>query len=58
MKGWRTVAANVLSTAVPFLMLTEWREVVPESYLPFWMLFIALMNVSLRMVTTTPVGKK
>ena len=58
MKGWRTITVNILSTAVPFLMLTEWREVFPEAYLPFWMLFVALMNVWLRMITTTPVGRK
>ena len=58
MKGWRTITVNVLSTAVPFLMLTEWREVFPETWLPFWMLGVALLNVGLRTVTTGPVGRK
>ena len=58
MKGYRTVAFNVLSMMVPILSLPEFHGVVPVEYLPFWMLFVAVANVTLRMITTTPVGKK
>ncbi len=58
MKGWRTVAFNILSTAVPILSLTEWRDVLPEDWMPWWMLGVALANVWLRMITTGPVGTK
>lgn len=57
MKGWRTIAFNVLSVTVPVVSLMEWRDIFPPAYLPAWMLFVALANVFLRMVTTTPVGK-
>jgi len=58
MKGWRTVAFNVLSTAVPLLSLTEWHSVIPEGWLNIWMLCVALANVYLRLITTGPVGTK
>lgn len=58
MKGWRTLAFNILSAIVPILSLTEFRGVLPEAWLPLWMLFVAVANVVLRMVTTSPVGRK
>lgn len=58
MKGWRTLAFNVLSIVVPVVSLMEWQDVVPPAYLPGWMLFVALANVGLRLITTTPVGSK
>ncbi len=58
MKGYRTLAFNILSTVVPIVSLTEWNEAIPAEYLPYWLLFVALVNILLRMVTTTPVGRK
>lgn len=58
MKGWRTLAFNILSAAVPILSLTEWHDALPAGWLPFWMLFVAIANVVLRMITTSPVGQK
>lgn len=58
MKGYRTIAVNVLSAAIPIMELTEWRAVLPDGWLPWYILGLALANVGLRMITTTPVGKK
>jgi len=58
LKGWKTVTFNVLAAIVPVLELTELKDVVPEEYLPFYALAVALGNVYLRSVTTTPMGKK
>ena len=57
-KGWRTLVFNILSAAVPVVSLTEWWDVFPPSYLPYWMLAVAVANVVLRMMTTTPVGQR
>jgi hypothetical protein len=57
-KGWKTVTFNVLAAIVPILELTEIRGVVPEQYLPFYALAVAVGNVYLRSITTTPMGKK
>lgn len=57
-KGWKTVTFNVLAAIVPVLELTELKGVVPEEYLPFYALAVAMGNVYLRSVTTTPMGKK
>lgn len=58
MKGYRTVFVNVLFTLVPIMELTEWRVLLPEEYLPYWMLFVATANIILRAITTTPIGRK
>jgi hypothetical protein len=57
-KGWKTVTFNVLATVVPLLELTEIKGIVPEEYLPFYALAVAMGNVYLRSITTTPMGKK
>lgn len=57
-KGWKTVIFNVLAAIVPILELTEMKGIVPEEYLPFYALAVAMGNVYLRSVTTTPMGKK
>lgn len=58
LKGWKTVTFNLLAAIVPILELTELRDVVPEQYLPFYALAVAMGNVYLRSITTTPMGKK
>jgi len=57
-KGWKTVTFNILAAIVPVLELTELKGAVPEEYLPFYALAVAMGNVYLRSVTTTPMGKK
>ena len=58
LKGWKTVAFNVLAAIVPILELTELKGLVPADYLPFYALSVALGNVYLRSITTTAIGKK
>jgi hypothetical protein len=57
LKGYKTILFNLLAALVPLLELTEMREVIPDNYLPIYMLAVARGNLYLRTVTTTPVGK-
>lgn len=57
LRGWKTLIANVLFAVVPVMELTEFRNVVPESLLPWYALFVVLANMYLRSITKTPVGR-
>jgi len=57
MKGYRTIIANVLFAILPILELTEFRDVLPQDWLPYYALGVVLANMALRYVTSTPVGK-
>jgi hypothetical protein len=61
LKGWRTIAANLLFAA-PIILdiaaMPEARQLVPEEWLPYYGLAMALANVVLRSITTTPVGQR
>ena len=57
-KGYKTIIFNVLAAVIPIMELTELSAVIPSNYLPFYVLAIALGNMYLRTVTTTPVGKQ
>jgi hypothetical protein len=57
LKGYKTILFNLMAALVPLLELTEMREVIPDNYLPIYMLAVAMGNLYLRTVTTTPVGK-
>lgn len=58
MKGYRTLTVNVLSMAIPIMELTEWQDVLPQNWLPWYILGLALANVWLRAITTGPMGTK
>ena len=58
MKGWRTIAFNILSTIIPIISLSEWNDVFPAEWLPYWLLVVAVANVYLRTITTTPIGRR
>jgi len=58
MKGFRTITANILFAVVPVLELTEFRDVLPSEWLPWYTLSVVLANMALRVITTTPVGTK
>jgi len=58
MKGYRTLLANALAMVIPLLEMTEIRDVIPDTLLPWYALGMALMNMGLRYITTTPVGTK
>lgn len=58
LKGYKTITFNLLAAVVPLMELTELKAVVPDDYMPVYLLVVALGNVWLRSITTTPVGKK
>ena len=57
MKGFRTLTANALFAIIPIMQLTEFKDVLPEDWLPWYALAMALANMQLRYLTTTPVGR-
>ena len=58
LKGSRTFAANALMSILPILSLTEFQDVLPEGFLPWYALGMVLANMLLRAITTTPLGVK
>ncbi|QDY70132.1 hypothetical protein [Qingshengfaniella alkalisoli] len=69
MKGYRTLLFNgaaggllgldmTLEAALGAVMLPEVQGVLPESWLPWYALIVALGNMWLRTKTDTPVGRK
>ena len=56
LKGWRTWIVNILASLAPVLYLTEWRDVIPTEYWPYYALALAIINIYMRSITTTPVG--
>lgn len=68
LKGWWTVAFNVLAASplaldaaqpliVAVLMLPEFQELIPVALLPYYGLALAAVNIWLRSLTDTPIGK-
>jgi hypothetical protein len=57
-KGYRTFLVNALLTVMPILEMTEIIQVLPEGYEAPYAIFIALINLYLRTITTTPMGKR
>jgi len=64
MKGYRTIAANVLA-ALPIVAdvvlafaVEGGGDLIPTEYVPYYTLAVLLANVYLRTITTTPVGKR
>lgn len=58
LKGWKTVIFNTVALIVPVLELTEFKGLVTEHYLPFYMVIVGMGNLYLRSVTTSEMGKK
>lgn len=58
LKGWRTVIANALMALVPVLEMTEVTALLPSEWEGPYMLVMVAANLVLRMLTTTPVGRK
>jgi len=58
LKGWRTWIANSLMAIMPILQLSEVTAVMPPAWLPWYALVIVLVNMWLRKITTSPLGKK
>lgn len=57
MKGWRTITLNALASVVPILSMTEVANVIPPEWLPWYALALALANMWMRKITTTPLGR-
>ena len=57
MKGWRTLTVNAAAAVIPILELTEFRDVLPPYWLPWFVLGLAVVNMGLRYITTTPIGR-
>ena len=58
LKGWRTIAFNVLTGALLLASLPEFIAVLPSEWVPWVALFNVLGNMGLRYITTTPMGRK
>ncbi len=58
LKGWRTVITNLLMSIMPVLELTEAIQVLPVGWQPWYALGVALVNMWLRSITTSPLGQK
>lgn len=57
-KGYRTWVINILLALMPILEMTEILDILPDSYTSVYAVAIAVVNLYLRSITTTPVGKK
>lgn len=68
LKGWRTVFFNAAAAlpvialelapvVLPVMSLPELQAVLPQGWLPWWILGVTLGNMALRAVTDTPLGK-
>lgn len=58
LKGWRTFIINALMAIMPILELSELTAIIPEGVLPWYALWMAIVNMYLRTITTTPPGAK
>jgi hypothetical protein len=58
LKGYRTILINCLLTIMPILEMTEVLDVLPEGFEAPYAIAIAVVNLWLRSITTTPMGKK
>lgn len=56
LRGWRTLIFNVIASVMPILELTEVAAVMPEAWLNWYLLAVAVINMWLRSATTTPLG--
>ena len=56
-KGYKTAIINVVLLSMPILEMTEIFDVLPEGYAAPYAILIAVVNMYLRSVTTTPMGK-
>ena len=57
LKGWKTLIVNILLAVLPVLELTQWHDVLPVGFLPWYALAVALLNMGLRFATNSPVGR-
>lgn len=65
LQGWRTVISNALAVlpvlaevVVSYSQEPGAAEILPEEWIPYYTLAVILMNVYLRTITKTPIGRK
>jgi len=59
MKGWRTLGLNAALALVGVAQATNWTDVLGSSASAGWVVTgVAVANMVLRSITTTPVGQK
>ena len=58
MKGFRTIIFNGIAAIVPALEATEVATLVPAEYMPHYVAFVAVGNLILRAMTTTPIATR
>lgn len=57
LKGFRTLMVNIVLSIMPILEMSEMLDVLPDDYEAPYAIMIALVNLYLRSITTTPFGK-
>lgn len=57
MKGWRTIIINCVVAVGGVLAAVTWSDYVPAEYAGLVATGVALLNMGLRAITTTPAGK-
>lgn len=56
LKGFRTLIVNLCLAIMPILEMSEVIDILPSHYEAPYAIFIAIANLYLRSVTTTPLG--
>ena len=56
-KGWRTLTVNILSVAISVAEIQEWTDIIAPEHQAYFSLGLAVANIALRYITTTPVGR-
>ena len=57
LKGYRTVLVNSLMLVMPILEMSEFVFVLPDGWQNWYVVLMAGVNLWLRSITTTPMGK-
>lgn len=58
MKGWRTIIVNCAVAVVGVLASVSWPDVVGVEYAGIAATAVSIVNMGLRLVTTTPIGQR
>ena len=53
LKGWRTIALNVMTAVIALVAMPQITEMVPAQYL---LVGVNVLNIAMRLITSTPVG--
>lgn len=56
MKGYRTILINILSAVASILEVSDITNYLNDTQALYFMVGLAVINIALRLITTTPVG--